>query len=439
MPTDIEAQQHLQTAEVAEAAFDWRSAVDAYERALSLLAETPDFDEAAVLTALGRCYWNLSDARTAWRTLRRAIALYQQRGDGLGQAQATLEITRIWGPPDRHRAMLDDAVAALGDADPAAKARLLMRYRWSEDGSHEHWDAAIVIAERHNVEDVLATRIQNEAWRALNEDGDLETFVRNQLAAYEVYARLGVHDAAAGTLRNAGFGLIERGWLDRGYEQAERCFEYATRVQLLFTAQLALMDMVAVTFARGEYEACEALLERTPGETDFRADLYRMWIAEARGDLDGALRYMVSPDRGGNAPGAVAQIHAPSAGVLFRSGRTDAARQAMLAFVECVENGGEVDDYYFMSAPMRECVLELADEEMLRKIHDSYAERYKDSTLPTVFATLQGRALAPLLGGVAAKLGLHDEAQRYFRQGLEFCERERCLADAELCRKGLAQ
>ena len=50
--------------------------------ALSLLAggDGGDEDEVGLLTALGGCYWNLAEARTSWRTLRRAIALAQERG-----------------------------------------------------------------------------------------------------------------------------------------------------------------------------------------------------------------------------------------------------------------------------------------------------------------------------------------------------------------------
>jgi len=47
----------------------WDEAAREYEAALSLVTagEGPGEDEAALLTALGACYWNLSEARTAWR------------------------------------------------------------------------------------------------------------------------------------------------------------------------------------------------------------------------------------------------------------------------------------------------------------------------------------------------------------------------------------
>ena len=75
-----QAEQHRRAAEDAEDATRWQEAIAEYEQCLSLIGPTPDGagqDEAELLTALGRCYWNLSEARTAWRTLRRAISLYQ--------------------------------------------------------------------------------------------------------------------------------------------------------------------------------------------------------------------------------------------------------------------------------------------------------------------------------------------------------------------------
>ncbi|MEX2225384.1 MAG: hypothetical protein WEB52_02920 [Dehalococcoidia bacterium] len=433
--TETGTQAALRPAEAAEAAYDWRGAIETYER---VLAEADAaLDEAAVLTALGRCYWNLSEARTAWRALRRAISLYQQRGDGVGQALATLEISRIWGPPERHRQMLDDALEALGDADEAARARLLLCYRWSENDVDERWDEAMAIAERLGLDDVLAFRAQRQAWQTMDE-GRVEDAVVLFERAHDTYARLGMHDVAAAVLRNIGFQLIETGELDRGYAYAERCFEHASKVGLLFTAQLALMDMAAVLYARGEFERCEALLGQSPGETDFRGDLYRMWIAEARGDVDGALRLMVSPDRAGKAPTASGQIHAAAAGVLFRAGRVDAAAEAMRAWMSVERPPEDADFACFEASPMLECILALGDESLLRDVRDAF-QRFEEGPRPAMrFSTLQGRAVAPLRAGVALKLGLNDEAERLYREGLEWCVRERCERDAALCREGLA-
>src|SRR5690348_4768572 len=140
-PATAAKDHRLQAERFAEATL-WDDAVREYEAALSIVSSggAPDEDEAALLTALGSCYWNLSEARTAWRTLRRAITLYRERRDGVGVARATVEILRIWGPPDRQRAMTEEALEALGDADPYLRARLLLRLRWHDDDVEQKYE-----------------------------------------------------------------------------------------------------------------------------------------------------------------------------------------------------------------------------------------------------------------------------------------------------------
>ena len=437
-PQQSQAERHRQAGESAEQATRWQEAVGEYEQCLSLADRAPDRDGpdvAAVLTALGRCYWNLAEARTAWRTLRRAISLYQERGDGAGKARATLEILRIWGPPERHQMMAEDALRALGDADPYLRARLLLDLSWDDQDSNEHYAEAMALADRLGFEDILAARIQRQAWQLMS-DGRVDDGVALFQDVHETYARLGVHSQASGVLRGAGFNLIEAGRLDEGYDFARRSFEYGAERNLLFQAQLALMDMIGVTFARGEFDRCEELLAQSPGASDFRGDLFRMWMAEARGDMDSALRLMVSPERGGNTPTAVGQIHAAAAGVLFRAQREDAAGQALRAWAEVSRSE---DDAYWMEAPaLLECLLALGDDELLRTVYSAFQARDERVKTPARFSTLQGRSLAPLRAGVCARLGLLDEAERHYREGLAWCEQERCARDAELCRAGVA-
>ena len=437
-----QAEQHRRAGDAAEEATNWQEAVQAYEACLSLIAQAPDGagqDEAALLTALGRCYWNLSEARTAWRTLRRAISLCKERADGVAQARATVEILRIWGPPDRHRMMAEEALQALGDADPYLRARLLLELGWDDEGSDEgandNYDQAIALAERHGFEDILASRVQRQAWRAMSE-GRIEDSVALINDAHETYARLRVHHVAAGMLRGGGFNLIEAGHLDEGFEFAQRSFEYAVRVNLRFQSQLALMDMIGVTFARGEFERCEGWLAQSPGDSDFRADLFRMWMAEARGDIDAALRLIVDPERGGKAPTAVGQIHAASAGLLYRAGKTDAAKQALQAWAAVPRSGA--DAFWMEASALLECLLAVGEDELLQTVYNSFEARDERVSTPARFSTLQGRALAPIRAGLCLRLGLADEAERHYRDGLSWCEQERCHRDAELCRTGLA-
>src|SRR5581483_9494153 len=180
------ARQHRHEAERFAGETLWDDAVREYEAALSIVSagDAPDEDEAALLTALGSCYWNLSEARTAWRTLRRAIALYRDRNDRVGLAHATVEILRIWGPPERQRAMAEEALEALGDADPYLKARLLLRLRWFDDDNREKYEEALQIARAHNFEDILMAPKEASAWEALD-DGRIDEAIPLALEVHE--------------------------------------------------------------------------------------------------------------------------------------------------------------------------------------------------------------------------------------------------------------
>jgi tetratricopeptide (TPR) repeat protein len=432
------AEEHRIAAEAAEAATQWRDAVREYEECLSIVSQAADDagqDEVALLTGLGRCYWNLAEARTAWRTLRRAISLTKDSGDGVAQARATVEILHIWGPPERHKMMAEEALEALGDGDAYLKARLLLDLSFQTHDDRSSLEKALDIADEHQFEDILATRIQNQAWEKY-EAGDIDEAIRFFEQAHAAYASQDVYHVAGGVLRGAGFNMLQVGRLDEGYRLAERSFEYTSNVNLLFGAQLALMDMIGVAYARGEFEKCEELLASSPGDSDFRADCYRMWIAEARGDVDGAMRLIIDPDRGGKATTAVGQIHATSAGMLYRIGKHDAATQALQAWVD-VDRGDNSEPYWMEAPAAMECILAQGDEALHRKIYDAFVHQDEIVRIPARFSVLQGRAVAPIRGGACAKLGLLDEAERHYREGLAWCEQERCTRDAELCREGL--
>ena len=434
------AEQHRQAAQTSEEATVWRDAIQEYEACLSIVGQSPEDagqDEIALLTRLGRCYWNLAEARTAWRTLRRAISLAKERGDGVAQARATVEILQIWGPPERHKMMAEEALAALGEGDAYLKARLLLDLAQHERDDQSIYDSALAIADEHGFEDILASRIQQEAWK-LFEQGNIEESLKLFDEAHRAYAGQKVHHVASGMLRGAGFNMLEIGRLDEGYRLAERAFDYAANVNLLFNAQLALMDMIGVAFVRGEFERCEELLASSPGDSDFRADCYRMWIAEARGEVDAALRLMVDPERGGKAPTAVGQIHVSSAGVLYNAGKHDAAQQALNEWKD-VDRGSDSAPYWMEAPAALECILALADKDLLRRIYEAFQHRDEQVRAPARYSTLQGRAVAPLRAGICLKLGLADEAKRHYREGLAWCEQERCADAAERCRAGLAQ
>lgn len=332
--------------------------------------------------------------------------------------------------------MANAALEALGDADPYLRARLLLRLAMGSDDD-PRFDEAMAIAQRHGFEDVLAVGAEREAWHAVDE-GRLDDANALREKIHVAYARSGAYDWAASTLRGAGFDTIGFGRLDEGFEFAERCFDYAMSVHLAFQAQLALMDMAGIPYARRQFERCESVLARFPDATDFRGDLFRMWMSEERGDGAAALRYMVDPARGGNVPTAMGQIHAASAGILYRLGKVDAAREAMHAWDAVQRSGWGEEDYAWEGTALVECLVAEADDALIRKVQAAFDAIDRRSRLQPRFSTLQGRALAPLRGAVLRRLGRIDEARQAYEDGLAWCEQEGCARDAKMCRAALA-
>lgn len=436
--TDV-ANRALQHKAAADAAYErtlWSDAAREYEAALSLMSGADDglgLDEAELLTHLGSCYWSMSEARTAWRTLRRAMQLYRERGDGLGLARATVQVLRIWGPWERQQAMADEALELLGpNGDPYLRARLLLSTAWR--GRDERFDQAMAIAEEHGFEDLLTQRAQNDAFVAYRNTGDIDAMIETSLRSFDSYARLGAFQPATMTLRQTGFGTLEHGLLDRGSEIARKCVEYARSVHLKFDEELALTDLAGVHFARADYDACNDVLGELTTNTDFRADLYRMWMVERSGDTKTAVQMMVDPERAGRAATGMSQTHGAAAGVLYRAGLEDPARRELEQWAEIGRQNGEM----VIEAPVLfECIAALGTDELVAEIVEGYENPKPGESRAPTFAVLSGRAAAPTHGALLTRLLRFEDAERVYREGLAWCERERVPVDAGLCLGGL--
>lgn len=423
------------TALAAEATYDWPEAIRQYEEALSSLPREGDewpALEAELLTALGRCYWRNAEARPAWRTLMRAVTSCKQRGDAAAQARATLEILKIWGPWERHRMLADDALGALGEGEPYLRARLL----WASDRG----DDAFALAEQHGYEDVLAFRRAEQGWRASRE-GRLEEARAIAQEMHTAHDRLGNWEAAANGLRSIGFTTLLAGDLDLGEPILRHSHEYAAKYNLRFFEHLALMDVIGIAYARCDWDTCDRLLTSIVGGSDFRADLFRMWIAELRGETERAQSLLVDPQRGGGSGDGLAQIHSARAGVLYRAGQHGAAHAELEVMLRSANGEHQSLEHYLPAcvdamvalcddATIRDCVREMDDP-------SSDQQRRFDSGF--VYSTLQGRALHYTRGALVLRLGRDDEAATHFESGIAWAERERCPLDEAACHEGLAQ
>jgi hypothetical protein len=405
-------------AERAEAATLWDEAAALYERCLSD-GELAPSQQAELLFAVGRCYRNMAEARTAWRNLMRAIALFREHGDVTSTAEATVEALRIWAPQDRQRALAEQALAELGPGESRTHVFLLF--------SLERDAEARAMARRQGYADIMAGEDHWDA-RHLVGQGRIDEYMALARAFHEAAAGAADHDRAAGSLRGAGYNVLAAGRLDDGMSLARDAAAYARSKHLRFPEQLAALDVAGVLFARDELDACSSLLDDIPGDLDFRKDLFRAWIAERRGDADAAVALLPEPNRAGGAYGALSQVHSGRAGVLWRAGRHRAAARDFEAYIGAAQQDGRVLDD---ATAMLECLVAEADDALLEDLlaDDRAHERY---------STLQGRGLDAVRGAAAARLRLTDEARGHYARGLAWAQAERCAYDERLCAAGLA-
>jgi hypothetical protein len=405
-------------AERAEAATLWAEAAALYERCLSEGELTP-VEQAPLLFALGRCYRNLAEARTAWRSLMRAIALYREAGDAASMAEVTVEALRIWAPPARQRALATEALDALGPDESRAHVSLLL--------SLERDAEARAICERRGYADILAGLAHWDGHH-LTGEGRIDEYAALARASHEAYAASGDYDRASGSLRGTGYAMLAAGRLDEGVALAQESAAYARSKHLRFPEQLAALDVAGVLFARDELDACSRLLDEIPGDLDFRKDLFRAWIAERRGDIDAAVALLPDPARAGGAGGALSQVHSGRAGVFWRAGKERAAAHELEAYAAAARDDGRLLDD---AAAMLECLVAAADDALLKDLmaDERPHERY---------STLQGRGLDAVRGAVTLRLGMTDDARAHYERGLAWARDQRCPYDAEMCARGLA-
>ena len=404
-------------AQRAEQATLWDDAAALYERCLSAGDLTPA-EQAPLLFALGRCYRNLGEARTAWRNLMRAIALFRDAGDAASMAAASVEALRIWAPPERHRVLAEDALAMLGPGESRTHVFLLFSLERDAD--------ARAMARRQGYADIIAGEEHWEA-RHLVGEGRIEEYMVLARTFHAAAAGVADHDRAAGSLRGAGYNVLAAGRLDDGVALARESAAYARSKHLRFPEQLAALDVAGVLFAREQLDKCSALLDEIPGDLDFRKDLFRCWIAERRGNADAAVALLPDPERAGGAYGALSQVHSGRAGVLFRAGRDRAAAHELTAYADAAGNDGRLLD----DAPsMLECLIALGDDALLKAVlaDDRPNERY---------STLQGRGLDAVRGAAAARLGMREDARAHFERGLAWAREQGCPHDEALCERSL--
>jgi hypothetical protein len=409
-----------------------------HERALQALElrETDDRRRAQLLVKVGAARWGAGVFET--KPLEEAAVLAERLGDADLLARAALVLA---GPnvgfvgQGLSIALLERALAALGDRDSALRAQLMGRLAglWTFAGTPKGKDSlareAIEMARRVGDVRALANVLSATAW-AIGGPDDLD----DRLARADELIRLASEArdewlAAEGHMWKAGYYLEigDMAAVDREIEGQERSAE--TRRQAVHR-WLAAMNRGASAFLEGRFAECVALAEQAMGPTG-ELPLYEALLLSWRGFNNLVLEqqgraHELLPGVCGLAT-AFPQIplwRAAVAGYRVAVGETDAARRDLEALA--VNDFRDVPRdmvWTYVLCRLCEVVSFFGDAERATTLYDlllPYADRYGSLGV----AVARG-SVARSLGLLATVLSRYDDAERHFENALKMNARIR--------------
>ncbi|MGI8926815.1 MAG: adenylate/guanylate cyclase domain-containing protein, partial [Tepidiformaceae bacterium] len=427
----------------SEAQTAWDEAAKWYERVLSLVTQSDDGlgeDEAELRVALGVCQRNDIQYRAGFRNLMRAITLYRERNDGVGAARAAVEAVAMPGGPERQFAIVHDALAQLGGADPYLEARLLILLPDFLDGSREIPAVARVreIVNQHHFPDIegaLLMRMGQVALYELRLDDAAELLVQAE--------------QKLGGLNSGGVGLgvvmplryllpIMTGAMDDGVAAIEEGLANARKVHARLLELTLQLRLAGLALARGEFDQVKRLHGEMHLEGGYATALQLAAQAELEGDIHKALAAL--PDvreAAGGLPAWVAYIHAGRCRIRYLAGDVDGAKEELRGWAEAIAaypSGGFSWGRFYPLTELGEALPALADDALA-------AAAFEELQLLSMFRwdPVFARGADAIAGALGLRLGHVDAAEARFRTGLEWATRGHLPIEEGRNLEGLAE
>lgn len=421
----------------AEGTLAWEIALRHYEWCQSLLHERPGqstLDEAAVLTAKGRCHLYSGSFRDSWADLTHAAAIFRERADWAGSAGATLLAIRNWPSPARQLEVIDRALEAPGTPDNRLEAQLLV-------GRARIWgrDRELALTETEDPADVRAQLTLFYAEVAVGETRWLDAAPLYREAASQFEA-LGDMEKAARTLFDWAACFCYAGLISQTEANHAEVVEYARRLRNP-TMAISLQVLATLALFRADFARARYLLDQAPQDRARAVGLFmyahsiRIRLAELQGDLDEAEKLLSELVPYSAAPLDQMIIYGTRSRVLLEVGKGQAALDELQVLAASVLESlkGEAHPIIRWNAPYAgRSLVELGDEGLVRAVYDHYR------AIPEYRVYFLGSA-DELRGSLALRLGLVEEAEQWYTRGLDWARQERCPVPEGQCLQGLAE
>jgi tetratricopeptide (TPR) repeat protein len=277
-------------------------------------------------------------------------------------------------------------------------------------------------------------------------------FAGDLAKAVNLFAEASRRFAGAGLAANAGAAagfsaacILHQGQLEAGRRAANDTLTYSAKHHYRLWEENASAQLAGLLLLRCEFEAFEELAESRTGDwTSFTITL-RASRAEMQGDQARALEWLPDPAAAGGAPLMVGQVHGARARLLWNAGQTEQARAefalmrgGLAANLSAPEFDGTRLELTAVG-PLDEALVELADDGFLRSVLAFARARSRRGPDRHVYDSTSARCILRVFAGVALHLAEVDEAESWYLDALEWCQRERCPIEAGRCHQGLAE
>jgi hypothetical protein len=425
----------------AEAQYAMHDAARLYGAALALVQgsrPTLGEHEAPLLVALGAVDASRGASRSGAEHYLAGIALFRKQQRHREAAVATLEVLYHYdvfqvvhlGQLQMTRLQLaSDALEGLNDDDAPLRARLLAELitESNDEGDEELADEARALAREHGLPDVEGRLDRRRAMQALSESGG-EAFRSWLLKSKQRFLDAGEILSATNTWCLATGVRLARGHLDEAHTDIDGLVWFAREHGFSGQTTASLASRALIALARDERLEYQELLDSMPLST--RQSAPRALVEARRAELDGDLRRArqfledVDPEAAFPEP-------------WMAGGR---ARLALLAGDEQTARAQFTVWERFQDPPAGtlEPLARLGSAVLLAS-RERRAELLDQATQQGGVRFYAGRSIDWIRGELALSLDRLDAAEKHFRVGLTWCERERCSVDAALNLQGLAE
>jgi DNA-binding SARP family transcriptional activator len=440
----------------AASSHGYEEAARHYTNALAVIETTGAADggrTCELLLALGEALSRAGDARAARAALRRAAALAEQAGDAAQLARAALSYSGrfAWARASTDPALvplLERALGAIGDGDPATRARLLARLAAAlrDEPRRERRVAlageALALAEQHDDRATLAFARAGH-WIAVegadpHEDG---LAVSDELLAFA--ERAGDHELAF-TARDfrlqAFWARANRAGIDVEFDALARLAD-----ELRQPAQrwAVAVSRTSVALLEGRFEAAESMIaealaaggaaESWNAVVSERLQLFVLRRAQGRlAEIEAVI------DRSVHEFPVLLRFHCAVAHLHAELGHDAQARAALDRVLSRDLAREHVDaEWLFALCLLPDACARLGDRAAAERVYAlllPFRDRYARAPVEVSFG-----CVARALGVLAAVLGRHDDAAEHFGAAIEIECRMRAWPWVTHAQHGLAE